>query len=334
MRRALPVAVMIFAVAAGAGAADMVLTRQGTLYRAAYAADAGIVITEQGPGGTLRDLAVPLTASTDATAIHLDADAATGGLYVVWQSGIEPDTRVELAWFHDESWYGPYVLAGGDGAVAHSPEMRFHRTSTSADWFDADGNAVTVDVEMPFLHVVWWQRDSGYDAGVAVYQAIPVDEAGLPNLGDRPAVALAKLLPYGIGCPGIDDVTELASPRLLVDPQSGNPHVMATDLADCLIQILELDAQLADEPDLDPKRRRHVIILRTQEMLYVNPDLPLASAEAEVGHGLSVVLHWDTGDAVEYIQLEGDLWSDIRSLPLTDELDHEKAVDLIRSLVR
>ncbi len=333
MRRALLVAVLL-AVAAGAGAADMALTRQGTLYRAAYAADAGIVITERGPGGTVRDLTVPLTASTDAAAIHLDADAATGGLYVVWQSGIEPDTRVELAWYHDETWYGPYVLAGGDGTVAHSPEMLFHRTTVTADWFDDDGNPTTVDVQMAFLHVVWWQRDSGYDAGVAMYQSVPVGEDGVPALGDRDPVALAELLPYGIGCPGIDDVTELASPRLFVDPQSGNPHVMATDLADCLIQILELRAGLADEPDLDPKRRRTVIILRTQEMLYVNPDLPLASAEAEVGHGLSVVLHWDADQAVEYIQLEGELWSDIRSLPLTDGLDHERAVDLIRSLVR
>ena len=332
MRRAAPV-ILALAVAATAVAGDMTLTRLGTFYQAVRE-DAGIIVTERHADGTSRGLLVPATAGIEAESIQVAADGASDVLFVLWQVGAETDARIDLAVFSGEVWYGPYTIAGGDGTGARNPEMLLHRATVAADWVDDDGNPVTEQVDVLTLHLAWWQQSYAGYPGVAVYASLPVDADGVPAFDQLDPLPLADLLPYGVNCHGLDDATKLTWPRLFVDPQSGSPHVMATDLGNCLIQILELETTLDDQPDVEPKRRRTVVVFRQQEMLGINPDLPLADADVVVGHDLQVVLYWDAYQAVDYIRLENQLWSPIRSLELSADVDHETAVKLIRELVR
>jgi len=91
---------------------------------------------------------------------------------------------------------------------------------------------------------------------------------------------------------------------------------------------------------VDPitERRRHTIILREGGTYLVDADLPLQESSVEVGHGLSLILHWDTetdaGASVDYMQFDPTGMSEIKSVPLGDDLDHEQAVQLIRDLLR
>ena len=67
-------------------------------------------------------------------------------------------------------------------------------------------------------------------------------------------------------------------------------------------------------------------------------ELPLATASVEVGHGLDLVLHWDTvtdtGTSVDYLQFDPNGLHEVQSLPLGESLNHEQAVQLIRGLLR
>jgi hypothetical protein len=115
-----------------------------------------------------------------------------------------------------------------------------------------------------------------------------------------------------------------------VDPQSGNPHIFAADLGQCLFQILEL----IYEPEVESmaKRRRRIVVLGRARMLTIRGDVNLATARVGIGHDLSVVMFWDESEAVDYIRADDEGWSEMRSLPLDDNLSRDRAIELIRDL--
>jgi len=49
---------------------------------------------------------------------------------------------------------------------------------------------------------------------------------------------------------------------------------------------------------------------------------------------MSLVMYWDGEGSVEYMQLDQNGSSDVRALPIGEDLSHEQAVDLIRGLTR
>ena len=110
----------------------------------------------------------------------------------------------------------------------------------------------------------------------------------------------------------MDEVGDnLRHPKLFIDPQSGSPHVFATDLDSCHFQILELDSTIEEEGEDLEKRRRQIIILRHRAAIALRPDLPLAKGKLVVGSGLKVLMHWDAeidgkDGAVNYLELDED----------------------------
>ena len=76
-----------------------------------------------------------------------------------------------------------------------------------------------------------------------------------PEIDAFQPIALSDLLPYGIGCEGIDDAAGLAHPKVFVDPQSGTPHIFATDFSNCVFQILKIDYEVVEEWVGEIKRR-------------------------------------------------------------------------------
>ena len=69
-------------------------------------------------------------------------------------------------------------------------------------------------------------------------------------------------------------------------------------------------------------------------MIATNPTMAMATAKVEIGLDLSVVLYWDGDARVDYVNLTAAGWSDLKSLPLSDALTHDRAVELIRGLTR
>jgi len=327
---------VIVAMAAFAAAGDMTLTRAGDLYRIAPTDD-GLVITGTLADGTTLELTVPQTAGTATSARNLAVDPVSGGLFVLWQQDEEASAAVLFASYVDQSWTGPVVLSGGTDGAAANPQMVLFRAHDVVEVEGDDGEITLVHVDTRFLHLIWWQYDETVNDGAAVYLPAPIDdETGLAGLTAYDPVVLSGLLPYGLPCDGIEDASALAAPKLFSDPQSGFPHLFASDFAECLFYVLQIDHDVIVDPITE--RRRHTIILREGGTYLVDADLPLQESSVEVGHGLSLILHWDTetdaGASVDYMQFDPTGMSEIKSVPLGDDLDHEQAVQLIRDLLR
>jgi hypothetical protein len=195
-----------------------------------------------------------------------------------------------------------------------------------------EDDAVILDMRTVFRR----QDQPLTDAILATYGAIELRPTGQPIWLSLDPVELYDLLPYGVGCFEFEAGDNLRHPRLFIDPQSGNPHVFATDLASCHFQILEIQPTVEDEVVEIVKRRRQIIILRHATAIALRPDLPLKSGRLEIGSGLSLLMHWDAeeGDAVLYQKLDEEGISATKALVLDEDLDHERAVDLIREMAK
>ncbi len=321
------IAAVMVAVAAFAAAGDMTLTRNGDLYRIAAAED-GLVITATLADDTTAEYVVPGTAGAATSALNLAVDPISNGLFVVWQQ----DNTVNFASFVDESWTGPFALAGSEGSFAANPQMVLYRAVDVVEEEGDEGEIIEIQVASTFLHVSWWSYTEVIDDGDAYYLPIPVADDGTADPDAYEAVVLSDLLPYGIPCDGIEDAPALAAPKLFSDPQSGFPHVFATDFDECLFYVLQIGHDVGIDPETE--RRRHTIILRHGSTIPVNTDLPLDTSMIEVGHGLRLVMYWDAEDAVEYITLDDAGSSPVMSLPFGEELSHEQAVELIEGLAQ
>ena len=325
--RATLIAILLVGMAVTASAGDMVLTRNGEFYRVAPSND-GLVVNHRFTDGTVAGYLIPQTAGIAATSVQVGVDEQTGAIFVVWQTGDELDAVIHIAWLANEWWRGPYSIAGGQGTAVENPQMLIDRVVTV---IEEDGESI--EVATSFLHLVWWDYLETREDGSALLASFPLDENGNPQIDVFPPIALSDLLPYGIGCEGIDDAAGLAHPKIFVDPQSGAPHIFATDFSNCLFQILKIDYDIDEFWVGDTKRRRHIVLLGHSSMIATNPDIILSSAKVEVGHGLDVVMYWDTEDAVAYVQLDENGVPPVQSLAYGEGLTREQAIEMIRSLV-
>jgi len=304
------------------------LARDGSLYRVATAQDE-LVLIARALDGTSTEIPVPQTSGIVAAGLQVAFDEGTGTAFLVWQEGEGELARVTLATFDGQTWFGPVTIGGGDGRSASNPALMVHRVTTVVE-----EEGVPVAYSTTIAHVAWWSGLESEDRGVAVYGWLPIDYYGQPDLTVFYPREMRDFLPWGISCTLTEDPTNLTQPRLFLDPESGDPHVAAVDLPSCMFQILPLRPELGPPDEL--KRRRHVLVFDTGYMIAINPEVPMGNADFEVGHNLSVVMYWDTVDglAVNYALLEESGWSDVLSLPLSDEIDRVEAIDLIRALAR
>jgi hypothetical protein len=331
--RSILIAVILLGSTGIAGATGpMTLTRNGDLY-SVTTVDNQVVVTVKGADGTVSDLFVPQSSAAIDDSLQVGVDPATGALYVLWQKKTDMEARLRLAGYLDGTWFGPVTFAGNDGTAASNPQMLIHRTvSTDVVYLDGeDEEPVEVETGTTYIHLVWWSKVSDDDVGAAQYMGVPLGVDGMPLFGEAEPVPLVDFLPYGIACFDIGPAENLKHPKILMDPQTGHPHVFATDLNSCLFQIFELSPEVVD--DGFTKRRRHIIILRSPSTVALRPDLPLATSKIEVGAGLKLIMHWDGNDGLlNYLELDRDGVSETKSLSLDETLTHEQAVELIRGL--
>lgn len=324
------VVLVMAATAATAAAGDMTLTRAGDLYRFGTSDD-GLIVTGTLADGTAIELEVPQTEGTVTSALNLAVDPISGGLYLLWQEGEDTSAFVNFASYNDDVWTGPMILAGGGAGSAANPRLMLYRAVDQVEEEGDDGEPITIEVATTFLHITWWRYNNSVNDGAAIYLPAPIDpDTGLADLEAFDRMVLSDLLPYGIHCDGIEDATGLAAPTLFSDPESGFPHLFASDFAECLFYVLKLDHKVVIDPITE--RRRHTIILRQTGTYPVDNDLPLDSSNVEVGHGLTMVLYWDAESSVDYMQFDTEGSSGVMSLPIGDTLTHEQAVALIQSL--
>jgi hypothetical protein len=167
--------------AAVASAADMTLTESGDLYRLTLEED-GLIVTATMSDESVVELLVPQTAGIVTPSYHVGADESSGAVFVLWQENEGPEATVVFASHSEGTWYGPTVLAGGDGTAAINPQMLLFRHSKVFE-ADEEGEEPIV-VEDSILHLVWWSFEEAIEDGGAVYSSVPVDDLGLPIFDD------------------------------------------------------------------------------------------------------------------------------------------------------
>ena len=343
MRRAcclLAVMAFLGGIPAGAAAPDMVLAPGATLYRL-VPADGQLAVAVTAPSEETLLVPVPQTTGVLSTSLRIDFDRATSTVVAAWQETLDSGTsRIMLATLRDGTWFGPVQVSRG-GTDAVNPSLLVHDARTIVP-AEEDGGEDTILLE-PWIHLAWWADPGAGDGGHAMYLGLPLDEEGIPAVDEAAPVELRSLLPYGLSCGYEEDLSSLAAPRLFVDAQTGEPHLIFADLEQCLFEIVRLHPEPEDSGDDDVvtgQRRRNVIVFGVRKHIAIKPGLRLTEAQFEVGHDLSVVLSWDETDdegavtAIRYITLRDEGWSDLNTLNLGEGLDHERAMALIRRLAQ
>jgi hypothetical protein len=329
------IAAVALGVAAASGAAGpMALTQDGDLYMASTR-DNQVVVTARYADGSVEELFIPQSAAAVESSLQVGVDESTGALYVLWQKKTGMEARLRLAGYLDGTWIGPRTFAGGDGTAALNPALLIHRPVSVVEiGTDEYGEPIFEELATTFLHLAWWSQYSEDDPGVAMYAAVEIPGNGVPQFNDMTPVALQGLFPYGIACFEFEANENLYHPKLFIDSASNNPHVFATDFGDCFFQILEIATDVEEEELNFEKRRRQIIILRKASMIALRPELPLARGKLVVGSGLKMLMHWDgeADDIVHYLELDKQGLHETKTLVLDDKVDHETAIELIRSL--
>jgi hypothetical protein len=302
-----------------AGATDLTLDSSGKLYQLVYQEDQLKLIsgvdTEQEveigvPGTTGALIERPIVLYNDSTATAV----------LVWQHNIDITwSEIMLATYRDGVWIGPIPIAGMDGTSASNPEALVHEVSLP----EKDGNLTNT----PYIYLAWWSDEYSMDGGYAVSATIPL-EAGKPLLGSMQSFEHREIRPFGIACFLTGTESSLKEPRLIPDPTTGNPLVVSVELKDCLFSIMQIEVMHDPNPMI--KRRRQITVWNRKQSYTVHPSLNFSNSKFDVGYDLSIVMYWDKGNAVDYALLNKKSVYDVMTLPLSEKLDRERAVELIR----
>jgi hypothetical protein len=312
---------LALAASATAEVTDMALDHNGTLYRLTTKGES-LLLDIVNPEADPITLAVPGTTGDIISNPLVAYDAESGTVVMSWEESVDDGAfdQILVAAYQAETWFGPEILAGSPVESACHPSMLV-QTATVVDEEEEEFTST-------FVHLTWWSGANLDDGGYAIVTSIPLEEGEL-ILDAIEMFPLRDLIPFGIACGLGDTVHSLDYPKLFLDPQKLNPQVLFVSIPDCRFGIMELEL-------LPPnaKRRRTIAMWGRRTTISVRHQLVLDKANFAVGHNLTVVMYWDRDNAIDYAILGGEEqeWSEIKSLALSEELDHEAAVNLIRNL--
>ena len=111
--RAILIAILLVGTAVSATAGDMVLTRNGELYRVAPT-DEGLVVNHRFTDGTSDEYLIPQTSGVAATSLQVGVDELTGAIFVAWQRGVDADATIEMAWLAEDFHIDLALMPIGD----------------------------------------------------------------------------------------------------------------------------------------------------------------------------------------------------------------------------
>jgi hypothetical protein len=314
---------LTLAFTAGGEVTDMTLDQGGTLYRLTTK-NGSLFLSISPPKSTTTVVPVPDVLADEIRSPLVTYDELSQTLILVWQENYGDFLCcVKLATYQHETWYGPVKLAGESALWATNPTLLMQRAVLTDE--------VGGEVATSLIHIGWWDGENDDDGGYAKVASIPF-ENGVPLLEEKVTVILRDLVPYGIAC-NIGPDSSLSSPKLFFDRQTSTVHMLFVDVVDCRFVISQHQLRLSEEGELEEQRRRCISSWRVRSDVAVKPQITMTNSKFNVGHNMSVVIYWDEENAVTYATLSPDEgWSDIKSLKLDAQLDHEQAVELIRHL--
>lgn len=340
---------LLFAIALPARAEQKsLLTPDGTLYSVqsglygslepggtkAKASDYVIKWSAVAQGGQTQSGIVPGTGTSDVKdQFDLAYDSYSRSLFLVWNDRFMLINNIQFAVLQNGIWRQSQLLPSGVFTFASNPRILI--THQVVQTTDGAGNEV--DYPRSVVSIVWWE-DSIHPR--ARYAPIFIEHDGL-DLSDVQIYDLPDL----IGSPEAD------SSPVFNYPIYKNPAVQADGLTSTILatfadagagqlQTISInfptDLRGVTDPST-PQGRGHVIVIFDRHS-HALPDSVPGDPDrigTIIGNDYRPTLYWQSGDtAIQFSRFDGQTWGDPHTIPLTQTLDAEKAIMLIRDMAQ
>lgn len=270
-------------------------------------------------------------------------DDTSNTAVLIWQHNMDINwSMLMLATYRDGNWVGPVPVAGMDGTRASNPDALLHVIS-----FEGKDS---LSFNTTYLYLAWWSDEYSESGGYAVSATIPMVD-GMPLLGQMEREEHNEINPFHIACTLSGTESNLKQPKMFFNPANGYPHIALVSIRDCMFSILEIKVEIDEnaiakyldngssfkplDAGATAKRRRRITVWNKRRSYTVHPTMRLGNAKFDVGYELSIVMYWDKDNMIDYAVLNDQphVEDSIKTLQLTDVIDHERAVELIRERV-
>lgn len=339
---------LVLAISTGAASAEVqkrtLLSSDGTLYQVSTGLaselgladlapdDFAVVWSSLGQAGAQAGGVIPGAAGSSAkTSLDLSIDEPTGTIVVLWREESSLVNKIRLAFGKAGVWTLADLLPTAGFPQAYNPQMLL--THQVVHTLDEEGGDVFTNRSV--LSIIWWEEaglaqaryasfflDETIDPSqVAVYDLpVLVNDQGPTSLQDIPrgAYAYPSLQAEGPGGGVLASFAALSSSKHYV-VRIGYPTELGKPAGDNITWL---------------RRRIPVVGIASQGPIAAMPSFEAASVRTVVGSSYKPTLHWREDGVLRYIRFDGVIWSEARTITLSDEMSYEKAVALVEGMAQ
>jgi hypothetical protein len=321
------------------------LASDGTLYRVSTGLASELALADLPPDdfavvwstlrqdGTQEGGVIPgASNASPKTSLDLTVDEPTGTIVVLWREEISIVNKIRLAFGKTGVWTLADLLPTVGFPHAYNPQMLLtHQVVHTLDEEDAD-----VFTNRSVLSVIWWE-----EAGIAQarYASFFLNETIDPT-----AVTIYNL-PVLVNEQGPTPLQDLprasyAFPTLQSEGPGGGvlaSFAAISSLKHYVVRInypTELGKPAADNMTW-LRRRIPVVGIASQGPMAAMPTFEAASmttVKTIVGPSYKPTMYWREEALLRYIRYDGTVWSEIRSIALSDEMSWDKAAALVEGM--
>jgi hypothetical protein len=341
--------VLALAAAAAAVSAEVqqktLLASDGTLYRvstglAAELAladlppdDFAVVWSTQRQDGTVAGGVIPgASNASPKTSLDLTVDEPTGTIVVLWREEISIVNKIRLAFGKAGVWTLADLLPTVGFPHAYNPQMLLtHQVVHTLDEEGAD-----VFSNRSVLSIIWWE-----EAGIAQarYASFFLDEA------IDPAAVTIYNLPALVDDQGPTPLQDIprasyAFPTLQSEGPGGGVLASFAAIASLKHYVVHISYPTdLGKPAADNmtwlRRRIPVVGIASSGPIAAMPSFEAASTTSVktiVGPSFKPTMYWREDAVLRYIRFDGAVWSEARSIALSDEMPWDKAAGLVEGM--
>ncbi|MBV9493824.1 MAG: hypothetical protein JOZ54_06230 [Acidobacteria bacterium] len=316
---------------------DDLLTPSGTLYTIESAASYEypsinasssrlLALTVQSQGEKPTTIFVPESLQSGAnTSPALAYDSESDTLFVFWERGLNNHITSNLlfASYQGGKWSAATSIESADFHWCHN--LRIGITRKMEQMVDGEKTVV------PGLnvHAVWW--DYSPNGEQARYAMLPIEKGGVVNPESIQRRDLATffnvrdMAPDASFDPTVDREV-LRHPQLFESPDHDNVEVIFGDIDSATFRQIRLRTQ-------SDGRIRIPLGVRTGTVGTPRIKADANAKVSAVGAPGKMALYTIDGDQISYVMLNGETWSQSRSIALTSKITESSAVDVIRRMV-
>jgi hypothetical protein len=318
------------------------LSADGTLYavRAGLAADLGV----SGEIGSPEDYVIEWSfrRQDGATGVGIIAgtvnrntkknldlafDDETGTLLLLWKEEFSALNEIRIGMLREGTWATYELVPNAGFSLSFNPRMLI--THQTVRYVGPAGEPATRTRSI--LSVLWWEEAH---TAQARYAPIFLDE----NVLELGAVQVYDL-PVLVGSEGATALGEYPDgaylyPALSSDGPGGGILASFADLTADRHHVVRITFpdDLGDpaDPGNLTWQRRHIPIVGIVGSGPIAQQAPSTlSVGTAIGSAYRPTLHWRDGNALRYTRFDGRAWSAAISIPLTETMSYEKALELV-----